>query len=97
MSGLRERSFGSANDRTAVLNPHPFVFDVVVSDGTQGESISASVDDKIKIARQLVEFGVDYVEAGWPGSNPKDVAFFERAKLELTVEERNRLVAASRW
>jgi 2-isopropylmalate synthase len=51
------------------------------------------VDDKLKIARRLVQFGVDYVEAGWPGSNPKDAAFFERAKVELTSEERVKLVA----
>jgi 2-isopropylmalate synthase len=62
-------------------------------DGTQGESVSASCDDKMKIAKRLMAFGVDYVEAGWPGSNPKDANFFERAKTELTEYERSKLVA----
>ncbi|EEC46183.1 2-isopropylmalate synthase [Phaeodactylum tricornutum CCAP 1055/1] len=64
-----------------------------VRDGTQGESVSASVDDKLKITRRLVAFGVDFVEAGWPGSNPKDAAFFTRAKTDLTHAERDKLVA----
>ena len=50
-------------------------------------------DDKLKITRRLAQFGVDYIEAGWPGSNPKDAAFFDRAKVELTKEERAKLVA----
>jgi hypothetical protein len=47
------------------------VFDTTLRDGTQGESISASCDDKLKIATRLAAFDVDYIEAGWPGSNPK--------------------------
>ena len=62
-------------------------------DGTQGESVSASCDDKIKIAKRLMTFGVDYVEAGWPGSNPKDAEFFERAKSELNDDQKEKLVA----
>lgn len=46
----------------------------------QSEHISFSVEDKIKIARKLDEFGVDYIEGGWPGSNPIDTQFFERAR-----------------
>jgi 2-isopropylmalate synthase len=56
------------------------LYDTTLRDGTQREGISLSVYDKIKIARQLDEFGVDYVEGGWPGSNPKDAAFFEKAQ-----------------
>lgn len=56
------------------------IFDTTLRDGTQGEKISLSVDDKIKIAERLDEFGIDYIEGGWPGSNPKDRLFFERAK-----------------
>lgn len=62
-------------------------------DGTQGESVSASVDDKLKICKRLVAFQVDYVEAGWPGSNPKDASFFERAQTELTHQEQQRISA----
>jgi 2-isopropylmalate synthase len=49
-------------------------------DGTQRNGISLSVDDKLKIAHKLDEFGVHYIEGGWPGSNPKDVDFFRRVK-----------------
>ena len=54
-------------------------FDTTLRDGTQGESISFSVDDKLIIAQKLDELGIDYIEGGWPGSNPKDAEFFKRA------------------
>src|SRR2546429_514839 len=57
-----------------------FTFDTTLRDGTQGESISFSVEDKLIIAQKLDELGIDYVEGGWPGSNPKDKEFFERVK-----------------
>ncbi|MDO8586473.1 MAG: citramalate synthase [Armatimonadota bacterium] len=53
------------------------IFDTTLRDGAQGEGISFSVEDKVKIARKLDEFGVDYIEGGWPGSNPKDIEFFK--------------------
>ncbi len=56
------------------------IFDTTLRDGTQGEKISLSVEDKLKIAQRLDQFGVDYIEGGWPGSNPKDRLFFEKAK-----------------
>ena len=55
-------------------------FDTTLRDGTQGESVAFSVDDKLLIAQKLDELGIDYIEGGWPGSNPKDKEFFERAK-----------------
>ena len=55
-----------------------YLYDTTLRDGTQREGISLSVDDKLKIARRLDEFGMHYIEGGWPGSNPKDAAFFER-------------------
>jgi 2-isopropylmalate synthase len=59
-------------------------FDTTLRDGTQGEAISFSVDDKLVIAQKLDELGIDYIEGGWPGSNPKDKEFFSRAhELEL--------------
>lgn len=57
-----------------------FLYDTTLRDGTQREGISYSLDDKLKIARKLDEFGIDYIEGGWPGSNPKDVEFFRKAK-----------------
>ena len=57
-----------------------YLYDTTLRDGTQGEGISLSADDKIKIAQRLDDFGFHYIEGGWPGSNPKDAEFFERAK-----------------
>lgn len=57
------------------------------------ESISVSCDDKLKIAARLSQFNVDYIEAGWPGSNPKDEEFFLRAQTELDEVTRSKLVA----
>ena len=56
------------------------LFDTTLRDGTQGEGVSFSAEDKLKIARKLDEFGIDFIEGGWPGSNPKDVEFFQRAR-----------------
>ncbi|MFU8813522.1 MAG: citramalate synthase [Balneolaceae bacterium] len=56
------------------------IFDTTLRDGTQGEKVSFSAEDKFRIAQRLDEFGVHYIEGGWPGSNPKDMAFFEKAK-----------------
>ncbi len=55
-------------------------FDTTLRDGTQGEAVSFSVDDKLLIAQKLDELGIDYIEGGWPGSNPKDKEFFSRAR-----------------
>lgn len=57
-----------------------FTFDTTLRDGTQGEAVSFSVDDKLIIAERLDELGIDYIEGGWPGSNPKDKEFFTRAR-----------------
>ncbi len=54
-------------------------FDTTLRDGTQGESVSFSADDKLAIAQRLDELGIDYIEGGWPGSNPRDKEFFLRA------------------
>jgi 2-isopropylmalate synthase len=56
------------------------IYDTTLRDGSQGEGISFSVADKIRIARKLDDFGVDFIEGGWPGSNPKDEEFFEQMK-----------------
>ena len=56
------------------------VYDTTLRDGTQAEGISFSVHDKIRIAEKLDAFGIRYIEGGWPGSNPRDKEFFEKAK-----------------
>lgn len=56
------------------------IYDTTLRDGTQWEGLSLSGIDKIRIARKLDELGVAFIEGGWPGSNPKDVEFFERAR-----------------
>ena len=55
------------------------IYDTTLRDGTQGTGISFSTLDKIRVAEKLDDFGVHYIEGGWPGSNPKDAAFFEEA------------------
>src|SRR5665213_929589 len=55
-------------------------FDTTLRDGTQGEAVSFSVEDKILISQKLDELGIDYIEGGWPGSNPRDKEFFLRAR-----------------
>ncbi|MBW2377580.1 MAG: citramalate synthase, partial [Deltaproteobacteria bacterium] len=56
------------------------IYDTTLRDGTQMEGMSLSCDDKLRIAGHLDSLGVTFIEGGWPGSNPKDVEFFERAK-----------------
>ena len=67
------------------------IYDTTLRDGTQREGLSLSCADKLRIARKLDELGVAFIEGGWPGSNPKDAEFFERAR---DVEWRTALVAA---
>ncbi len=68
------------------------VFDTTLRDGAQREGINLSVADKLAIARHLDEFGVGYIEGGWPGANPRDTEFFERAAREIDFRHA-RLVA----
>jgi len=56
------------------------LYDTTLRDGTQGEQVNISAEDKIRIARKLDEMGIEYIEGGWPGSNPKDARFFEMAR-----------------
>jgi 2-isopropylmalate synthase len=56
------------------------MYDTTLRDGTQGEGISFSAEDKILVAEKLDAFGIDYIEGGWPGSNPRDMVFFELAR-----------------
>jgi 2-isopropylmalate synthase len=62
------------------MRPDIEIYDTTLRDGTQGEGINLSVMDKLRIAEKLDQFGVQFIEGGWPGSNPKDIEFFEEAK-----------------
>ena len=65
-------------------HPDLKIYDTTLRDGTQGEGISFSVTDKLLITERLDQFGVDYIEGGFPGSNPRDITFFnEVGKLKL--------------
>ena len=61
------------------------IYDTTLRDGSQQEGLSLSVDDKLRVARQLDSLGVAYIEGGWPGANPKDEEFFRRARNELKL------------
>lgn len=58
------------------------MYDTTLRDGTQGENINFSADEKLRIAKRLDEMGIHYIEGGWPGSNPRDIEFFELAQKE---------------
>ncbi len=64
------------------------IYDTTLRDGCQGQGISLTVEDKLRVARELDRLGVAYIEGGWPGSNPKDIAFFERAAGETWTHAR---------
>ncbi len=61
------------------MKRHVEIYDTTLRDGSQGEGINFSVADKLRIAEKLDQFGVHYIEGGWPGSNPKDIEFFKHA------------------
>lgn len=60
-----------------------FIYDTTLRDGSQMKGINFSLEDKIRIVQKLDELEVDYIECGWPGSNPKDEAFFNLVKMGL--------------
>jgi 2-isopropylmalate synthase len=67
------------------------IYDTTLRDGTQSEGFTLSANDKVRIAQRLDDLGVAFIEGGWPGSNPKDVEFFERAR---DMQWKNALIAA---
>lgn len=62
------------------MNERIWIYDTTLRDGTQGEGISFSAEDKLLVAQRMDAFKIDYIEGGWPGSNPRDMAFFTLAK-----------------
>ena len=67
------------------------LYDTTLRDGTQGEHVSFTAEEKIEIALRLDNFGIHYIEGGWPGSNPRDMRFFDLAKR---TEFKNATIAA---
>src|SRR5215216_3076755 len=72
---MENRSLPESDTRPVVE-----IYDTTLRDGSQREGISYTLDDKLRIADRLDGFGVSYIEGGWPGSNPKDMEFFERGR-----------------
>lgn len=65
----------------AMSDNHIWLFDTTLRDGGQTRGVDFSVSDKIAICQALDDFGIDYVEAGWPGANPTDDQFFEKPPI----------------
>src|SRR5437764_247834 len=85
------RRSGTQPARRSGTPPAPWpeavdVYDTTLRDGSQQAGLSLTVDDKLRVAAQLDELGVAYIEGGWPGANPKDDEFFQRAPSELHLE-----------
>jgi len=57
-----------------------YAYDTTLRDGSQAEGVNFSIEDKLRIIAKLDEFGIDYIECGWPGSNPKDTSFLKSSK-----------------
>src|SRR5438445_10194204 len=66
--------------------PNPVLFDTTLRDGAQMQGLALTADDKLRIAQKLDELGMQYIEGGWPGANPKDVEFFRRAPDALRLK-----------
>ena len=62
------------------------IYDTTLRDGTQGEGVQVAVEDKLRLTRIFDEVGFDFIEAGWPGSNPRDAEFLRwRGRIDLTM------------
>ncbi|KAL7427712.1 hypothetical protein ACHAXH_002705 [Discostella pseudostelligera] len=94
LQSLQQHHLDELSTSSAIRGPTTaLIYDTTLRDGTQMESISVSCDDKLKITKRLSSFNIDYIEAGWPGSNPKDEEFFQRARVELDAHTFSKLVA----
>ena len=70
------------------MTPLIEIYDTTLRDGTQGEGINFSVADKLRIVEKLDTFGIHYIEGGWPGSNPRDIEFFDQASRRKLKQAR---------
>jgi 2-isopropylmalate synthase len=76
------------NDQSLNMSKPLWIYDTTLRDGAQREGLALSIDDKLRIARELDRLGVPFIEGGWPGANPKDVQFFWQLQEEpLTQAE----------
>jgi len=73
------------------------IYDTTLRDGTQGEQINLSAEDKFRIAQKLDEFGIHYVEGGWPASNPKDTRFFQLIRKSSLKKSRMVAFGSTHW
>ena len=64
-------------------------YDVTLRDGTQGEGVSFSIEDKIRVSHKIDELGVAYIEGGWPGSNDRDEGFLKLFKKKLITHQKS--------
>ncbi len=78
------------------MKPDVEIYDTTLRDGSQGEGINFSVADKLRIAEKIDAFGIQYIEGGWPGSNPKDIEFFAQAKRKKFKNARLAAFGATR-
>ncbi len=72
---------------TSAQAPKIWLYDTTLRDGSQGEGVNFSCEDKLRISRKLDELGIHYIEGGWPGSNPKDIEYYQRARRELRLKQ----------
>jgi 2-isopropylmalate synthase len=92
-------NFSTEAQKELNFPPKIRIHDVTLRDGEQSAGVCFSIQDKLDIARRLDAFGVDWIEGGWPGSNPKDVDFFKTARgmtwqtAKLAVE----MLPAASW
>ena len=78
------------------MKPQVEIYDTTLRDGSQGEGVNFSVADKLRIAERLDQFGVHYIEGGWPGSNPKDIEFFKEARRRTFRRARQTITRSMR-
>lgn len=78
-SGVKGQGSGGQG-RTKTMKPTVYLYDTTLRDGAQAEEVNFSVEDKVRIAQKLDQFGIHYIEGGWPGSNPRDIEFFKEMR-----------------
>src|SRR5215210_2354832 len=78
------------------MNDRIEIYDTTLRDGAQGESVNFSAEDKCRVAEALDALGVEFIEGGWPGSNPRDLAFFEQARRLKLAQARIAAFGATR-
>ena len=84
MTGVQpDRPGHTQVDAAALIDDGFHIYDTTLRDGAQREGLSLTVGDKLAIARHLDDFGVGFIEGGWPGASPRDTEFFARAATEL--------------